>query len=67
MTQYMIQFVALLVVLVIWTLTWKGIALWRSARNNQLPWFVVLLFINILGLLEIIYLAFFQRDKNKSK
>jgi Family of unknown function (DUF5652) len=58
-------FVVLLVVLIIWSLAWKGAALWKSARNNQLAWFVILLFVNLVGLLEIIYLFFFQRDKNK--
>ena len=58
-------FVVLLVALVIWSLAWKGVALWKSARNNQLPWFVILLFVNLVGLLEIIYLFFFQRDRNK--
>ena len=58
-------FVVLLVALIIWSLAWKGAALWKSARNNQLPWFVILLFVNLVGLLEIIYLFFFQRDKNK--
>ena len=58
-------FMVLLVALVIWSMAWKGVALWKSARNNQLPWFVILLFVNLVGLLEIIYLFFFQRDKNK--
>ncbi|MFA6431818.1 MAG: DUF5652 family protein [Candidatus Margulisiibacteriota bacterium] len=48
----------------IWSLIWKGIALWRSARNEQPVWFTFLLIINSLGILEIIYLLFFQKEKN---
>jgi hypothetical protein len=59
------MFWVLVVVLVAWTLAWKGPALWKSARNNQPGWFIAFLFLNLLGLLEMIYLFFFQRDRNK--
>lgn len=42
--------------LLIWSFFWKGLALWHSARRGQGWWFVILLFVNTLGLLEIIYL-----------
>ena len=42
--------------LMIWSLFWKGYALWRSARNYQKGWFVSLLIFNTLGILEILYL-----------
>ena len=58
---------ALFVILMIWTLVWKGIALWKSGRNNQLPWFVVLLIVNTVGILEIIYLLFFQKKRAAKK
>ncbi|MDD5593755.1 MAG: DUF5652 family protein [Candidatus Margulisbacteria bacterium] len=54
----------LLAVVIIWSLSWKGVALWKSARNNQPAWFVALLVINAIGLLEIVYIAFFQKNKN---
>ena len=49
--------------LIIWSVVWKGIALWYAARGNQLAWYIVLLVINTVGLLEIIYLAFFRRKQ----
>ena len=49
-----------------WSLTWKGIALWKSGRNNQKAWFIILLIVNTLGILEILYLLFFQK-KAQSK
>lgn len=54
----------LIALLLIWSLTWKGFALWKSARNNQPVWFVCLLVMNTLGILEILYISFFQRNKN---
>lgn len=41
---------------IIWTLVWKGLALWRSAELRQKYWFIAILLINTLGILEIIYL-----------
>jgi hypothetical protein len=53
----------LLVLSIVWTLPWKGVALWKSARNRHLVWFIVLLIVNTLGILEIIYIFGFSRKK----
>lgn len=45
---------ALLVTL--WTLPWKGWALWIAAKNGHKKWFIALLIINTLAILEIIYI-----------
>jgi hypothetical protein len=45
-----------LLVLVLWSLFWKGLALWHAGRRGQPWWFVILLVVNTVGLLEIIYL-----------
>lgn len=45
-----------LIPIIIWALFWKGLALWHSARRGQPWWFVILLVVNTLGILEIIYL-----------
>lgn len=50
-------------ILLAWQLLWKGISLWKSARNNQRYWYVALLLLNTLGVLDLIYLAFFQRER----
>jgi len=50
----------------IWSIFWKGLALWHSARNKQKYWFIFLLVINTVGILEIIFLVFFRKDR-KSK
>ena len=49
--------------LAIWSLFWKGLALWKSARNDERYWFVALLVINTMGILEILYLFVFAKTK----
>ena len=51
----------LIVAAIVWTLIWKGLALWRSAELRQRWWFVALLVINTLGILEIVYLFLVTR------
>lgn len=46
---------------VIWIITWKGMALWRSAELRQKHWFIILLLVNTLGVLEIIYIFLVAR------
>lgn len=53
---------ALILPIMVWTMVWKGLALWRAAKNEQKSWFLILLLVNFLGLPEIAYLLFFQRD-----
>ncbi|MFA5386546.1 MAG: DUF5652 family protein [Candidatus Paceibacterota bacterium] len=47
----------------IWTLVWKGLALWKAARKNHSIWFVVLLVLNTVGILEILYIYVFSEPK----
>lgn len=49
--------------LAIWVLPWKGVALWKASRRNDKIWFVALLVINTLGILEILYIFVFSRLK----
>lgn len=46
----------ILALLVVWSLFWKGLALWHSARKGQPWWFLALLVVNTAGILEIVYL-----------
>lgn len=52
------------VLLAIWSLSWKGIALWTAAKKNQIKWFIALLIINTLGILEIIYIYLFSKKQS---
>lgn len=49
--------------LVIWSLIWKGWALWRAAKNDSKVWFVVLLVLNTVGILDILYIFIFGKVK----
>ena len=53
----------LVLLFVAWTLPWKGVALWKSARNGHTVWFVALLLVNTLAILEIIYIFGFSKKK----
>lgn len=54
-----------LLLIAIWTLPWKGVALWRAARNRHLKWFIAMLVLNTLALVEIVYIFFFSKPKEK--
>ncbi len=51
--------------LFIWQLLWKGLALWKSAKQNQRNWFIAIIILNTLGILEIIYLFKFAKKPMK--
>jgi hypothetical protein len=50
-------------VILLWSFVWKGLALWHAARRGQYWWFLILLVVNTLGILEIIYLFFVVKLK----
>ncbi len=56
----------ILLLVVLWTLPWKGVALWRAARNSNRIWFIVLLIVNTLAILDIIYIFGFSKKKGKA-
>lgn len=53
---WMSSFFFLMPILLIWTLFWKALALWHSAKRDQAWWFLAILVFNTMGILEIIYL-----------
>ncbi len=54
------------ILLMLWSLAWKGIALWKAGRLGQKVWFVILLVVNTIGILEIIYIFAIARKKENS-
>lgn len=46
----------MMILLLLWSTFWKGLALWHAGRRGQPWWFVILLLVNTVGILEIIYL-----------
>ena len=53
--------------LAVWTIYWKGRALWYAARKGEKVWFVVLLVVNTVGILEILYLYVFSKKSEAVK
>jgi len=48
---------------IVWSMAWKGVALWRAGKNAHLGWFIALFIINSLGILPIIYIFAFSKRK----
>jgi len=65
MEAFLEQNIWVLVVLSLWVLPWKGYALWLSARNSHKKWFIVLLVVNTLAILDIIYIFLVGRKAAK--
>ena len=61
-----VVFATIFVVLSLWSLAIKGVALWFSARRSQKVWFIVLLILNTFGILEVIYLLMFRKAKTET-
>ena len=43
------------IVISLWSLVWKGLALYKAGRHERKTWFILLLVVNTLGILEILY------------
>lgn len=50
-----------LIPFMLWSLVWKGLSLWKAASKQQLWWFIVLLTINTMTVVEIVYLVYLHR------
>jgi len=57
---FLTAFLPLVIALVLWTVIIKGFALWNAARGSQKWWFIAMLVVNTLGILEVVYLIWFR-------
>ena len=62
-TPLLVSLVTVVVLLAIWDSIWKLIAMWKSARNDELAWYICLAIFNTEGILPILYLLFFQKTE----
>lgn len=53
--------IPLVVIISLFDAVMKAIAMWKSARNNHLIWFVCIAVFNTVGILPIVYIIL---DKN---
>ena len=63
MEQFIIQNPWIIGLITLWTIPWKGVALWKSARNKHTIWFIALLVLNTLAILEILYIFIFSKKR----
>lgn len=59
--------IGLFIIALVWSLVWKAIALWKSARSNQPVWFVAFILVHTLGILEILYIFLFSKIRLDEK
>jgi len=53
----------LITIIAVFDSVMKIIGMWKSARNNQLVWFIFIAIFNTAGILPLIYILFFQKKK----
>lgn len=57
----------LITLILTWSLFWKALALWRSAKSNDNLWFIGLMIVNTFGLLEIAYVFYLSKSKLRAE
>jgi hypothetical protein len=55
----------IIVAVSVWSLLWKAVALYKAGTLRHKGWFTALFFINTLGILEILYVAFFSKPDRR--
>ena len=64
--QIVAVIVIALILIALWDGVWKLIAMWRSARHNQLAWFICLAIFNTAGILPILYILLFEKPHSST-
>jgi hypothetical protein len=55
----------LLVPIALWSVFWMGWALWKAAKADSKVWFIILLLVHTLGILDIIYIFIISKQTGK--
>lgn len=53
-----VSWIGYLILFVMWSAFWTGLALWHAAKRGERAWFIVFLIVHTAGILEILYLVF---------
>lgn len=62
-----VTFYTMMGVLVLWSLIWKGLALYKAGHRQDKRWFLALFIFNTAGILPIIYLWLKRNKKTVRK
>jgi methionyl-tRNA synthetase len=65
MDPLILQNIWFFALILLWVLPWKGIALWKSARNGHKYWFIALLVVQTFAILDIIYIFLIAKRKTE--
>ena len=49
----------------IWSIFWMGWALWKAAKAGSKVWFILLLLVHTMGILDIIYIFLVSKKTAK--
>ncbi len=49
----------------LWTLPWKGVALWKAAGLKDKKWFILIFVLNTLAILDIVYIFFISKKRSR--
>lgn len=63
MEQLIRQNLWFILLLILWQVPWKGWALWKAARLNDKKWFIVLLVIQTIAIIDILYIFVFSKRR----
>ncbi|MEK7150918.1 MAG: DUF5652 family protein [Patescibacteria group bacterium] len=63
---YLINHPWILMAIIAWELPWKITALWRAARREDRIWFVALLFLNTLAIVDMLYIFIWSKRPQKN-
>jgi hypothetical protein len=63
MQEFFMQNPVAFIGMLLWMIPWKGVALWKAARNGHKWWFIALMVINTMAALEIVYIFFFSKKQ----
>lgn len=63
LANFPIWIIIVVSVLALFDTVMKVIAMWRSARNNHLVWFIFITIFNTVGILPIVYLVLHRKKE----
>lgn len=55
--------IIVIVLMLSWLLFWKGYSAWTAARNGHKKWFIALVILNTLSILDIFYVFYVAHKK----
>ena len=63
LANFSIWIIIVVSVLALFDAVMKVIAMWKSARNNHLVWFIFIAIFNTVGILPIVYLVLHRKKE----